>query len=51
MALPAGQAFREVARLRLRTGVEYTLTVTNEDTKGFVIVDAFQLLPVANPTK
>jgi hypothetical protein len=51
MALPAGQAFREVARLRLRTGVEYTLTVTNEDTKGFVILDAFQLLPVANPTK
>jgi hypothetical protein len=51
MALPAGQAFREVARLRLRTGVEYTLTVTNEDTKGFVILDAFQLLPVASPTK
>ena len=51
MALPAGQAFREVARLRLRTGVEYTLTVTNEGTKGFVILDAFQLLPVANPTK
>jgi hypothetical protein len=51
MALPSGQAFREVARLRLRTGVEYTLTVTNEDTKGFVILDAFQLLPVANPTK
>ena len=51
MALPAGQAFREVARLRLRNGVEYTLTVTNEDTKGFVILDAFQLLPVANPTK
>ena len=51
MALPAGQAFREVARLRLRTGVEYTLTVTNEDTKGFVILDAFQLLPVATPTK
>jgi hypothetical protein len=51
MALPAGQAFREVARLRLRNGVEYTLTLTNEDTKGFVILDAFQLLPVANPTK
>ncbi len=51
MALPAGQAFREFARLRLRTGVEYTLTLTNEDTKGFVILDAFQLLPVATPTK
>ena len=51
MALPAGQAFREVGRLRLRTGVEYTLTVTNHDTRGFVIVDAFQLLPVAAPAK
>ena len=51
VALPAGQAFREVARLRLRTGVEYTLTVTNEDTKGFVILDAFQLLPVAAAAK
>ena len=49
--LPTGQAFREVGRLRLRTGVEYTLTVTNEDTKGFVILDAFQLLPVAAPAK
>jgi hypothetical protein len=51
MAPPAGQVFREVARLRLRTGVEYTLTVTNEDTKGFVILDAFQLLPVAAAAK
>jgi uncharacterized protein YfiM (DUF2279 family) len=51
MALPAGQAFREIGRLRLRTGVEYTLTVTNHDTRGFVIVDAFQLLPVAAPAK
>ena len=49
--LPAGQTFREVGRLRLRTGVEYTLTVTNEDTRGFVILDAFQLLPVAAPAK
>ena len=49
--LPAGQAFREVGRLRLRTGVEYTLTVTNEDTRGFVILDAFQLLPVVAPAK
>ena len=48
---PAGQAFREVGRLRLRQGVEYTLTVANEDTRGFVILDAFQLLPVAAPAK
>ncbi len=51
MALPAGQAFREIGRLRLRTGVEYTLTVTNHDTRGFVIVDAFQLLPATAPAK
>jgi len=25
--------------------------VTNQDTKGFVIVDAFQLLPVVAPAK
>ena len=49
--LPAGEAFREVGRIRLRQGLEYTLTVTNQDTKGFVIVDAFQLLPVAASAK
>ncbi|MFN5057451.1 MAG: FAD-dependent oxidoreductase [Verrucomicrobiota bacterium] len=45
--MPTGEAFRPVGSLHLRQGVEYTLTVTNQDTKGFVIVDAFQLLPVA----
>jgi hypothetical protein len=49
--LPAGEAFRPIGSLRLRQGVEYTLTVTNQDTKGFVILDAFQLLPVAAPAK
>ena len=49
--LPAGQAFREVGRLRLRQGRDYTLTVTNQETGGFVVVDAFQLLPVAAPAK
>jgi hypothetical protein len=49
--LPAGEAFREVGRIRLRQGVDYTLTVSNEDTKGFVILDAFQLLPVVAPAK
>ena len=51
IALPIGQAFREVGRIRLRQGMDYTLTVTNEATKGFVILDAFQLLPVAAPAK
>jgi len=49
--LPAGEAFRPIGSLHLRQGVEYTLTVTNQDTKGFVIVDAFQLLPVVAPAK
>jgi hypothetical protein len=49
--LPAGEAFREVGRIRLRQGMDYTLTVANENTKGFVILDAFQLLPVVAPAK
>jgi hypothetical protein len=49
--MPAGQVFRPIGSLRLRQGLEYTLTVTNQDTKGFVIVDAFQLLPVAASAK
>ena len=49
--LPAGEAFREVGRIRLRQGMDYTLTVANQDTKGFVILDAFQLLPVVAPAK
>jgi hypothetical protein len=51
IALPAGEAFRPIGRVRLRQGAEHTLTVTNQDTKGFVIVDAFQLLPVPAPSK
>ena len=49
--MPTGEAFRPIGSLRLRQGIEYTLTVTNQDTKGFVIVDAFQLLPVAASAK
>ena len=49
--LPTGEAFRPIRHLRLRHGVDYVLTVTNEDTQGFVILDAFQLLPVAAPAK
>ncbi|MBM3868676.1 MAG: FAD-dependent oxidoreductase [Verrucomicrobia bacterium] len=49
--LPSGQAFREVGRVRLSQGVDYSLTVTNQDTRGFVILDAFQLLPAVAPAK
>jgi len=44
--LPAGETYRTVKQVRLRQGVDYVLTVTNEDTDGFVILDAFQLAPV-----
>ena len=49
--MPTGEAFRPIGSVRLRQGVEYTLTVTNQDTRGFVILDAFQLLPVAAAAK
>lgn len=44
--LPAGDAFRTIGKVSLRKTAEYVLQVTNKDTGGFVIVDAFQLLPV-----
>jgi hypothetical protein len=51
IALPSGDAFRTIGKVRLRRDGDYVLEVTNKDTGGFAIVDAFQLLPVANPTK
>jgi hypothetical protein len=51
IALPSGDAFRTIGSVRLRRDGDYLLEVTNKDTGGFVIVDAFQLLPVATPTK
>jgi hypothetical protein len=49
--LPAGEAFRPLRQFKLRQGIEYILTVSNDDTAGFVILDAFQLLPVASAAK
>jgi hypothetical protein len=43
--LPAGESFRPLGQFRLRPGVDYTLTLSNEGTVGFVILDAFQLRP------
>jgi hypothetical protein len=51
IALPSGDAFRAIGTVRLRRDGDYVLEVTNKDTGGFTIVDAFQLLPVATPTK
>ncbi|PAZ03005.1 MAG: hypothetical protein CAK89_03680, partial [Opitutia bacterium AMD-G3] len=43
--LPSGESFRPLRQIRLRPGVEYTLTLSNEGTVGFVVLDAFQLRP------
>ena len=51
IALPSGDAFRTIGTVRLRRDGDYVLEVTNKDTGGFAIVDAFQLLPLASPTK
>ena len=51
IALASGDAFRTIGTVRLRRDGDYVLEVTNKDTGGFAIVDAFQLLPVATPTK
>jgi hypothetical protein len=48
--LPAGEAFRNVGQVRLRKGVDYTLTLSNTGTEGFVILDALQLIPAAAAT-
>jgi hypothetical protein len=42
--LPSGEAFRSAGFVHLTKDRETTITVSNADTKGFVIVDALQLL-------
>jgi hypothetical protein len=46
-AMPAGQTFRRIGTVRLVSDVESVLTLSNSGTDGFVILDAFQLLPTA----
>lgn len=45
--LPEGKIFREVGVVELSDKGESVLKVSNEDTEGFVILDALQLVPVA----
>jgi hypothetical protein len=45
--LPAGRPFRSIGRCRLEGEVETTITISNARTDGFVILDAIQVLPVA----
>ena len=45
LALPSGDTFRNIGRLRLRQGADYVLTVANDGGPGFTILDAFELRP------
>ncbi|MEX2214821.1 MAG: FAD-dependent oxidoreductase [Phycisphaeraceae bacterium] len=46
VALPSGKHFRAIGIVKLAADVETVITVSNAGTDGFVIVDAFQLVPV-----
>ncbi len=46
-SLPAGKQFREIGTVQLQDDTETTITVSNDQTDGFVILDAIQLLPIA----
>jgi hypothetical protein len=46
LPLPRGEAFRSIGTVELAAEVESTITISNQGTEGFVIVDALQLLPV-----
>ncbi|QDU26607.1 ribulose-1,5-biphosphate synthetase [Anatilimnocola aggregata] len=43
--LPAGKLFRPIDTIDLQAEVETTISISNANTVGFVIVDAIQLLP------
>ena len=44
--LPAGESFRSAGIVKLSATGETRITVSNAGTKGFVILDAVQLLEV-----
>lgn len=44
VALPSGEAFRSIGSIDLEAGSETTITLSNHETEGFVIVDAFQVI-------
>ena len=43
--LTGGEPFRTIGELRLEAGIDSTITITNSETDGFVILDALQLVP------
>ena len=42
---PTGQRFQLIGEIHLKGDVETLITISNKNTDGFVIIDAFQLLP------
>lgn len=42
--LLSGEAFRSAGNVELEAGIDSTITISNKDTDGFVIVDALQLI-------
>jgi len=42
--LPGGKHFRPIGTVTLKAGSESTIVISNEQTDGFVILDAFQLV-------
>lgn len=44
--LPTGNPFRQIGEVELSADSRTVITIRNEDTDGFVILDALQLLPV-----
>lgn len=45
--LPPGEYFRKIGEVSLTSDTASTITVSNAGTNGFVILDALQLIPVA----
>lgn len=44
--LPRGEHFHPIGVVELKEGIETTITISNQNTNGFVILDAFQLKPL-----
>jgi len=45
LPLPAGTLFREIGTVDLEAKTETVIQISNQETVGFVTLDALQLLP------
>lgn len=46
--LPPGESFQQIGTVTLEADVETVISISNTATRGFVILDALQLLPATN---